>query len=143
MARILFGLLAGLATLLIVASLVTVIETEWWAIRLLDFPRLQFAAALMLLGLAFLFFLRRWPWLTAVFLFSIVIALLGHIVTLWPYRPGGENFLAQCPAERRLSVMIAKVLLGNRNAAPLLAMVEREEPDLFLAMETDAWWTTR
>ena len=36
--------------------------------------------------------------------------------------------------------MVANVQLGNREASRLLAAVDRETPDLLLALETDAWW---
>jgi endonuclease/exonuclease/phosphatase (EEP) superfamily protein YafD len=132
--------LAAVATLLVLASFLPIIQTEWWVIRLLDFPRLQIGLALIVLGCVLAFFLRRAPWTTGALLAGMGAAVAGHAVTLWPYRPGGENFLAGCPTERSLSVMVAKVLLGNRTVEPLLATVERERPDLLLAMETDEWW---
>jgi hypothetical protein len=50
-----------LAAVLAAASLIPLIPTEWWAIRLLDFPRLQLAAALIAAGIGLLFFLRAIP----------------------------------------------------------------------------------
>ncbi|MFN7147417.1 MAG: endonuclease/exonuclease/phosphatase family protein, partial [Myxococcota bacterium] len=48
------------------------------------------------------------------------------------------------PAERadapRLRILLANVLQDNRDAAALLDEVARLDPDLVLAMETDAWW---
>lgn len=37
-------------------------------------------------------------------------------------------------------MLIANVQLGNRHASKLIEVVRKIEPDLFLAMETDAWW---
>jgi endonuclease/exonuclease/phosphatase (EEP) superfamily protein YafD len=42
--------------------------------------------------------------------------------------------------ERRLSLLIANVLMENRNADGLLAIVRDADPDLVLAMETDGFW---
>jgi len=129
-----------LAAILAAASLVPLIPTEWWAVRLLDFPRLPFAGGLLAVGLALFPFLRGAPGSTLPALALVTLALAVNAWILWPYRPTGGMRVEECPVERRLSVLIANVQLGNRNAAPLVEAVGREEPDLFLAMETDTWW---
>ena len=108
--------------------------------RLLDFPRLPLAAALAAVGIGLLFFLRGAPRSTAPVLAIVVCALVVDVWVLWPYLPTHGLRVDACPAGRRLSVLVANVQLGNRNAKPLVEAVERTEPDLFLAMETDAWW---
>jgi len=109
-------------------------------VRLLDFPRLPFAAGLLALGLGLLFFLPESPKLTALTLALVAVALTVNAWVLRPYLPTGSLRVDACPAERRLSVMVANVQLGNREAHPLVEAVGQVEPDLFLAMETDAWW---
>lgn len=129
-----------LALALSAASLLPLIQTEWWWVRLLDFPRLPFAAGLLAVGLSLIFFLRTSPGSTASTLALVAVALAVDGWVLLPYLPTGGLRVDACPVEHQLSVMIANVQLGNRNAEPLVAAVGREEPDLFLAMETDAWW---
>lgn len=132
--------LTALAVILILVSFFPLIETNWWVVRLADFPRLQFFMALVAVGTLLLLFRKRAPWATAVLIAGVLAAIVANAIALWPYRPNGADFVSQCPADRQLSVLVANVLLGNRNAGPLLEMVRREEPDLFLAMETDEWW---
>ncbi|MGX9983072.1 endonuclease/exonuclease/phosphatase family protein [Methylobacterium fujisawaense] len=129
-----------IALVLSSASLVPLIQTEWWAVRLLDFPRLPFAAGLLAVGFALLPFLRRAPRSALPALALVSLALAVNVWILWPYRPTGGTRVDECPVERRLSVMVANVQLGNRDAKSLVETIGREEPDLFLAMETDAWW---
>ncbi|MGU3664183.1 endonuclease/exonuclease/phosphatase family protein [Methylobacterium sp. A49B] len=129
-----------LAGILAAASLVPLVPTEWWAVRLLDFPRLPLAFALAAACLALLPFLRRSSRTTATALALAACALVVDLWILWPYLPTSTRQVDACPDERRLSVLVANVRLGNRNAGPLVEAVERERPDLFLAMETDAWW---
>ncbi len=131
---------AILAVLLIAVSFIPLVETYWWIVRLADFPRLQFLVALLVIGAALLFFVKRAPLATGALFIGVLAAILANATTLWPFRPSGADFVSQCAEDRQLSVMVANVLLGNRNTAPLLEMVLREEPDLFLAMETDEWW---
>ncbi|WP_155773795.1 endonuclease/exonuclease/phosphatase family protein [Methylorubrum extorquens] len=92
------------------------------------------------LGFVLLFFLRRSPRSTASTLALVAIALAVNGWILRPYLPTGGLPVDACPAERQISVLIANVQLGNREARPLVEAVRRAEPDLFLAMETDAWW---
>ena len=140
MTTVVYCLCMAVAALLIVASFLPLIGTEWWLVRLLDFPRLQFLIVLIAVGFALLFFIPRSPWTTLAMLAGIVSACLSHTVILWPYRPSGERFVDNYPADGRLSVMVANVQLGNRNAGALVEMVQGHKPDLFLAMETDTWW---
>ena len=129
-----------LALVLAAASLIPLVPTEWWAVRLLDFPRLPLAFALAGAFLALVPFLRRNPGSTATALGVVASALVVDIWILWPYLPTPSPQAVACPVERKLSVLVANVQLGNRKARPLVETVERERPDLFLAMETDAWW---
>lgn len=122
------------------ASLIPLVEIEWWWVRLLDFPRLPLAFALAGVCLALVPFLRRAPGTTATALALVACALVVDLWILWPYLPTSTRQVDACPVERRLSVLVANVQLGNRNARPLVEAVEREQPDLFLAIETDAWW---
>lgn len=135
-----FGLLAVIAIGLIGATLLPFIETKWWFVRLLDFPRVLFGLGLVLAALALAPFAGRFPRATLTLELGVLAALGTNAAVLWPYRPGQRAVAADCPVERTLSVMIANVQLGNRDAAPLLDTVAREKPDLFLAMETNEWW---
>ncbi|APX85928.1 hypothetical protein BV511_15200 [Methylorubrum extorquens] len=132
--------LIALAAALAAASLIPLIPTEWWWVRLLDFPRLPLAAGLVAVGTGLLMCLRRAPRSSGPALALVAVGLTVNCGILLPYLPTRGLRVDSCPAERRLSVLIANVQLGNREAGPLLAAVRRTEPDLFLAMETDAWW---
>ena len=138
--RVLLSTVIGMATVLIVCTFLPLVPTEWWGARLLDFPRLHWCIGLLLVIACLPFFLRQARWLTGVVLGVALAALVVNVVILWPYRPDGGRRVEACPADRSLSVLIANVQLGNRNATKLLEAVRRIEPDLFLAMETDAWW---
>ncbi len=129
--------------LIAVASLLPLIETNIWFIRLLDFARLQFL--ILLVGLLALYWVLRRPrnalgWLP---ILLIGAAAAYHAYRLHPYVPvlGEASASAEdCPAGSRLRVLVANVQKGNEQAAELLRMVRAADPDLFLAMETNAFW---
>ena len=131
----------GLAVaILTAASVLPFVDTKWWVIRLMDFPRVLYMVGLITAAVALLPFLRRFTWATMVLLGMAAAAFVTNAAILWPYFSNGGTAVASCPAERTFSVMIANVELGNRESAPLLTSVAEQKPDLFLAMETDDWW---
>jgi len=125
------------------ASLAPLIETNVWWIRVLDFPRLQYlivllAAGLLVLAAGGLRSGRSWT-VSAVFL----VAVGYNLYKLHPYWSGAEDMavtLDVCPVDSNLSILVANVRKGNRQAGELLQIVTTHDPDLFLALETDEWW---
>ena len=138
----LFGLLALAVTLALAVSLVPFVDTTWWLVRLLDFPRLQFGIVTLLLLVPLPFLFRAYPRTVLILAAAAFAALGGDGFKLWPYRSFTAAALpdTSCPADRRLLVMISNVLLSNRQSATLLDQVRAQKPDLFLAMEIDDWW---
>ncbi|WP_237478379.1 endonuclease/exonuclease/phosphatase family protein [Lichenibacterium dinghuense] len=123
------------------ASLLPFIDTKWWLIRLLDFPRLPFGIATLGLLALLSAFGRSYPRSSLALVAAALVAVGADAVVLWPYRPQGGAALAdESCADRRLTVMISNVLLTNRQSRTLLDEVRAQKPDLFLAMEVDDWW---
>jgi endonuclease/exonuclease/phosphatase (EEP) superfamily protein YafD len=135
--------LTGLGVLVVLATGLSLVRGgHWWA-RLFDFPRQQTAA----LGIAVLVGLFADGRGSGVAAYALAGALaLGIGYQAWcilPYTPLWRRQVL--PAERpdparRLSLLIANVLMENRNADGLLAIVRDKDPDLVLTMETDDFW---
>ncbi|MGR3571546.1 endonuclease/exonuclease/phosphatase family protein [Brevirhabdus sp.] len=136
-------LTGGLIVLLSVASLLPFIETNIWFIRYLDFPRMQFALALIVLLAVFAALgalMRGWGLAVAA---MAALALVYHGYRLWPYQPMASPMIertADCPADRQLRVMVANVRRGNEKPQLLLDLAGAERPDLLIVMETNERW---
>ena len=135
----------GLAVVLTILSLV---PGSHWAVRLWDFPRLQIAFAAALAGIVYgaVFFERRpaeWAFLAAV-----TLAALWQMRKIYPYTwiapvqvqrsarpPRGHG--GQHPS---LRLLITNVLMENREHHRLLQVIRDADPDVILAVETDAAW---
>jgi endonuclease/exonuclease/phosphatase (EEP) superfamily protein YafD len=136
-------LLIALILLLIVLSFLPLWWTDRWWVRLWDYPRLQVAGLLLILG-AGLFFIkvRRTPvfWM----LIAAVVAALGwqasHFIPYFPPYPKQVASAQSCPAERQISLLNANVLLGNRQYGELLRLVEQWRPDVLLLLEPGLDW---
>ncbi|PZR00176.1 MAG: endonuclease [Cereibacter sphaeroides] len=109
-----------------------------------DFPRLQLAV-----GLAVVLALVLWhsdepmDELLAVVLALCLTYQLARVLPytpLWPRQVADAKGLLGAP---RLRILIANVLMENRDAAPLLALIKEHAPDVVLLVETDGWWAER
>ena len=138
-------ILGGVA---IVATLLPLLrQTAWW-IRVCDFPRLQIVAALALSLVAALALPRLPGWGHVAFAGCLVVALLYQASRIWPYTPLHREQVAAAsrpPTDtaNHLSIMVANVLMFNRDASRCLGHIREMQPDIVLAVETDDWWLSQ
>lgn len=128
--------------LLVVTALPWWSHRAWW-VRIWDFPRTQLAV----LAALTLFVLLWWPLESAGLHTGLALVLTGVLLyQLWwivPYTPlWRKESLNASPDEQlpRLRVMACNVLTPNRNAQGLIDLVRQHRPDVFITLETDAWW---
>lgn len=134
----------GLAVLLIGTVLIPIFETNRWWVRVLVFPQAQFAGLLLLTAIAVPFIFRMSRPGPKVLLAAMVLTLIYQATYLLPFTPLWASNARQaesCPAEDRLTVLVLNVREGNEQAQPVLDLVEQIDPDIFLALETDSYWT--
>jgi endonuclease/exonuclease/phosphatase (EEP) superfamily protein YafD len=117
-------------------------KTETWWVRACDFPRAQIAILTAATLAGVLAFTER-----DALALTLAAALLGCLciqlmvilpyTPLWPVevKPSGAP-----PGPRTISLMIANVLMDNREADRLKDIIWANDPDLVLAVETDEWW---
>lgn len=136
--------IAALTCLLILAVFIPALNIDRWWVRVFTFPQAQFAALLVLAAIAvpFIFPMRRSG--AQVLLGAIVLTLAYQATYLLPFTPLWANNAREvdtCPDTSRLRVLVLNVREGNERAEPVLKLVSRVDPDIFLALETDNYWT--
>lgn len=132
-----------LAVLLLTAVVIPILEADRWWVRVFIFPQAQFAVLLVPAAIAvpFVFPMRRAG--PKLLLVALVAALVYQATYLLPFTPlwaSNAREVESCPAEDRLSLLVLNVREGNEEAEPILELVERVEPDIFVAIETDSYW---
>jgi endonuclease/exonuclease/phosphatase (EEP) superfamily protein YafD len=130
------GLLVGLTILSRVRS------AKWW-IRYADFPRMQIAFGLAIVLAAYLAIYGTFGALDAVFTLAVGGALLDQGVRIFPYTPLAPKEVVEAhsgSSAASVRILISNVLMENRRAEDLLALVREKDPDVLLAVETDNWW---
>lgn len=136
----------GTGVALLAATVLPLVATHAWWVRFFDFPRLQVAGLILaLLATApFVLDFAGWPaWALVAALGAAGAEQARRILPFTPLHAVQVIDAGACAPGSRLSVLIANVLVTNRDAAPLIDMVRRSVPDIFLAVETDGWWDDR
>jgi endonuclease/exonuclease/phosphatase (EEP) superfamily protein YafD len=138
----------ALSLLLVGLTLLPLVRSPRWWIRVWDYPRLQLAAALAILLVAqcLCAFTDVAPDFTGSRLLIIATgaASAWQLFRIWPYTPvhRTQSLPAASPVngENGLSILVTNVLQDNRNSEGLLRIVRDLDPDILITAETNAWW---
>ena len=129
--------------IVVAATLLPLSRSSRWWIRSLDFPRGQIA----LLGAAALgtdLALRpRAGTAARLTRGAAALCVLYQLHKIRPYTVFARTQVqrAQAPRpETNIRLMLANVLMNNRNAARLREVISQADPDVVLVVEADRWW---
>jgi endonuclease/exonuclease/phosphatase (EEP) superfamily protein YafD len=137
MLRTLVFVLAAIAATGTALSLLT---SYRWYIRMWDFPRVAlilFAALALVLAVPVL---AGWVRTAVVVAMLVVIGWQGF--RIYPYTPLAKPEVAQAviSKENCISAFSFNVLQTNRDYARTISLIDREDPDIVLLLETDGLW---
>ena len=138
--------IAGTSLLLVALTALPFIPSNASWIRVWDFPRQQIASLLLAILLAALWqFDLRSVGSQAIIALS-AIALGCQAFRIWPYTRlhsvQAERARA-CPNNSRVRLLVANVLVSNRNSSALIRHIREMQPDLVLLVETGSWWMSQ
>lgn len=131
------------ALLVAVATVLPLVRHDDWWIRVFDFPRLQIAVIGLLVLVVFLFFTKPWNVVEGVVFAVLVLALVfqGYKIFFYtPLAPKQVRSTSRATPDTSLSLMVANVLMENRDSQRFLVIVRDANPDLLLILEPDDWW---
>ena len=143
--NVLAALAQLLAGLCILVTLLPLAKARAWWVRAWDFPRQQILALGLIAGIGVgASHGTQLGWKTA--LLALLAAAMGwQLAMILPYTPlwrrQGKAVRSQ-PA-RSLRLVVVNVLMTNREVDGLAGSLATTDPDLVLALETDAWWVDR
>ena len=142
--------LMGLAVLFILATVLPFLRSDAWWVRIFDFPRAQIAVAGILVTVVYVYFWDTKSIAEDVVLGILLVCVGYQAVMMFPYTPlapkevvAAESGTAAVDSTARISLLIANVLMTNREADAFLELVEEYDPDIVLTVETDDWWADR
>lgn len=134
-----------LAVFVFTGAVLPMLHCDHWTIRGWDFPRGQ----LFILGLLlfpFLLYLsfrdggntRDW---IALAMLTIAVVKIGW--RIHPYTKIHRKQVLAGSGKTGLRLLVSNVLMTNRESETLIQTIREKQPDLFLALETDQWWTEK
>lgn len=140
-----------LALLVVIATALPLLRLDQWWVRILDFPRGQITIAGVLIIPFYLYFwLYFWERqrLNEAVIFGLILGLLvlavGYqIIKILPYTvlmPKQVRDTESRSGNANLSLLVANVLMDNRESEAFFNVVRKYNPDVVLTMETDQWW---
>ncbi len=138
---IVFGILALLTA---GATIIPMIPSKQWYIRIFDYPRLQtfFIAVVAMMWFLVFYFKRTKVGYILLFVFLGVIVI--QAVKAWPYTPLGKKQVLQvgenADKKAEIKLVICNVLQYNTNYDKVIAMVNKHNPDVFITTESDSVW---
>lgn len=132
-----------LSTLVLAATLLPLIKTTAWWIRIFDFPRFQIAGLILVaLILAFVYIDIIWIYKLPLLLF-LAIALfyqLHFVVAYTPlYKTKAKDSNKQTK-ENSFTLLVSNVQMENENKDSFHSLVNKYNPDILLINEPDHEW---
>ena len=137
---------ATLVAVIVLATLLPLLRNPVWWIRDWDFPRLQLAILSLAVLVGQLVFIE---WDEPAHHLLLVANLACLVYQAWwiiPYTklfPHEVKVSAIAESSRQFRILTANVLTPNRNTDGLIALIREHRPDIFVTLETDAWWQER
>lgn len=136
-------LLELLGCFAILASLLTLVKSTSWWIRVLDFPRVQIAGlSIVVLALYGWFF--GFDQLTQkLFAVLLVLGILNELVHVYKFTPFArvQALRSNIKAPKNsFGFMVSNVRMSNKQCARFLKLVKEIDPDMLLINEPDQRW---
>lgn len=125
----------------VAATLLPLVKSPNWWLRIWDFPRPQMAVLLTASAVGLGVSLDTLP--DMVLLAAVVACLLyqgGRIFPYLPIAPCEGRAAPDGPGMLSLRLMVANIRQDNRQARRFVQTVGRVNPDLLLVIENDRWW---
>lgn len=114
-----------------------------WFIRGWDFPRVHIAVLAALGGGAYALWFSHWHWYEWGFVLALAAGVLWQCSRIAPYTPM-VPVQVQCTrtptGAASFRLLIANVLMQNRQYDRFMQLVHTENPDVILAVEIDDQW---
>ncbi|HEY4547530.1 MAG TPA: endonuclease/exonuclease/phosphatase family protein [Pedomonas sp.] len=140
------AIVSAISLFLVGVTLLPLIKSGRWWIRIWDFPRQQLS---LLLALALAAQLVLWPDepLGMALALATALCLLWHLRCIFPYtrlrRTQVKAAGRGSPPDQRIRLLISNVYQDNKHAHGLFRTIASFDPDVLLVVEADEWWNRR
>lgn len=145
MKKLLYIVLNIIAIVLAICTILSVFRnTESRYLKIVDFPRIQFFLASLFIIIILCVFIKKWHWYHFMLMIGLFVGVgingfyLVNYTVLVPVEVPWAN--TSKSSDDTFKLLIANVKMSNKNAQPLIDIINEKKPDLVLAMEVNNWW---
>ncbi len=132
---------AALALIPVTMTAIPIFRNDAWWVRIFDFPRIQLALILLAFLIALIALRPKFNSFPGIVAVLTGLALIGQVVQIGPFTPLWPNQMTEAKGGLpTVKLLTANVLMDNREADELHAMIESQDADMILLTEPDAWW---
>ena len=134
--------------ILVVLSFVNLLGLDYWWIRIWDFPHLQLSVLAFIGLVSWGLLSRQMGWPMIIVPVGLLACLVYQCWLIYPFTPLVQKQVASLPNENRsdttskntIKLLVANVLMDNREVKKIISMVDQYEPDIVLLLEPDKRW---
>lgn len=141
----LFTILTSCSVFLIIASFINLLPIDYWWVRIWDFPHLQLALLTLICLVAWVTLGEPFTWPLGLIPLGLVLAALYQGWLIFPYTALHRRQMPTAevtPSDngRQFRLLTANVFMDNTRTDDLLALIRKNNPDVVLLLETNAFW---
>ena len=135
-------ILIGMGYILVLISLIPILRTGWWFVRVFDYPRSQKFWINLIILVVFLFIADFSKTTDIAFVAVIFLNQVYLLAQIWNYTPLASIQMQREESSDRsaIKILIANVFQDNKRTNLCLSLIRELDPDLVLLVETDQAW---
>jgi len=130
-------------SLMILFSFLPLIKSQYWWIRVLDFPRVQVAFFCLVTLLAYFYFIGVNTLPQGLFIFLLAAAIINEVIHIYRFTilSPVQALRSRIKAPKNsFSIMVSNVRMSNTRYANYLKVVRETDPDILLVNEPGHKW---
>lgn len=133
----------GAGLLLLIMTALPLFKSDFWLFRIFDYPRFQILVLLLITTAAGVIFLNRTSITPIIFYVFCGAAIVYQAVLIIRYTPIYKNeviHIEDVDSSNTISLLISNVLMENQRYKDLIDLIDKMQPDIVIAVETDKTW---
>lgn len=131
-----------LGCLVIFLSLLPLIKSDKWFVRMFDYPRFQKFWINLLLLASFVPLMSPDQTVDWLYAGAAIVNQIYLFLLIRPYTRLAAAQMQRNPQSpgKRIRLFVANVFQDNRETAGFFRLIKTEDPDIIVLVETDQWW---
>ena len=122
---------------------IKLIRYPHWAIRFFDFPQVQVLALAVMILVVDIFVFDFTEWYDWIIFGLLGASIVYQITIILPYTilyPKQSGSVTKKAGQEHISILVSNVYMKNRAYQRLIQLVESNDPDILITLETDLQW---